>query len=576
LSIDDGALNIQLLAGESSAALAISGQATSTGNLLTLSNSGTGNDIYGTSGTWYVSKAGAAVFAASVTTAAIVGSANLAIDATGTGTIGIGETSTGTVTITPALVAVASVTITGTADSNCLVVTAGDISVANGKIAITNDDTDAIFTATAAAVTTGNVILVTANGVTSGTMLNLVTTSAGFSGGYFIACNDGSVRFSVGVDGATTITSGVNSTKALEVTGIQTSENLVTLTSSGVTASDKAIILINSSGNSAAGSNQIRIAPSGTPVEASVGIEFVGASKLMQAMVLDGDSVDNSVAVINGGGALAANKAVLELTADGTPAANTSSILRVDSTGLTDTNNPYAIRVLANGVDAGGLYIDSDSATLSAVAINGGGAIATGKAVVAISADGTPAATDSSVLSVAFTGTATNNPKLVTLTGTGKDVGGIYLDTDNTDTHGVAISGSGALDGGNALYVTNDGTPAAATDAVANITFGGTATNNPIVLKVDNGTADALPLLVVSNVAAATRQVASFIQDSTTGAIEVLHLKQDDTDVGILKIEATAGSGNTVDTDDKSSGSAVYIKININGTAYWIKATPAA
>jgi hypothetical protein len=381
------------------------------------------------------------------------------------------------------------------------------------------------------------------------------------------------------VDGATLIASGVNSTKALEITGIQTSENVITVTSSGVTADDKAILLINSSGASASGSNQIRIAPSGTPVEGSIGIEFVGASKVMQAMVLDGDSVNNSVVLINGGGALASDKAVLEVTNDGnlasggnlarfsiggTPNAaaigieivgagkaltalsvdadpTASSVVTINGGGaLTDglavlalTNDgnlatggnvlaitmggtPHAAACafeLTAAKDAIAMTVTTSAATNSAVTITGNGAIATTKALLEVIASGTPAAATSNVVRFSFTGTATNKPRIVELVGTGKDVSGLYSVTDNTTTHAVSIAGAGALaTGGRMLLVTNTGTPGANTDAVAEITFGGTATNNPVVLNVNNGTADALPLLVTSNVASATRRVAEFIQ----------------------------------------------------------------
>ncbi|MFA6358820.1 MAG: hypothetical protein WCY09_09220, partial [Candidatus Omnitrophota bacterium] len=195
LTIDDTTLTFQVTKAGING-LTLAGNATASGAILAFSNSGSGNDVTGTSSTWSVTKAGAATFA-SVIAESITAAANLAIDATGTGTITIGGTSTGAVTIGPALTATASVTITGGADSNVFTITAGDMLMSNGKIAVTNDDTDAILTATANSVTTGNVILVTANGVTSGTILNLVTTSAGFSGGSFIACNDGGVRMSV-------------------------------------------------------------------------------------------------------------------------------------------------------------------------------------------------------------------------------------------------------------------------------------------------------------------------------------------------------------------------------------------
>lgn len=645
LSVDDGTLTFLLPTGETHNLLTLQVQATATGAALYFINAGTGVDILGTSSTWQVTKAGAATFA-SVIAESVTAAANLTLEATGAGTIGIGATSSGDITLGAgggSVVITNGLTISGTADANKLTITAGDMLMSNGKIAVTNDDTDAILTMTANSVTTGNVILVTANGVTSGAMLNLVTTASGFLG-TFASFNDGSVRFSVGVDGATLIASGVASTKALEITGIQTSENVITVTSSGVTADDKAILLINSSGASASGSNQIRIAPSGTPVEGSIGIEFVGASKVMQAMVLDGDSVNNSVVLINGGGALASDKAVLEVTNDGnlasggnlarfsiggTPNAaaigievvgagkaltalsidadpTASSVVTINGGGaLTDglavlalTNdgnlatggNVFAITMggtphtaacafeLTAAKDAIAMTITTSAATNSAVTITGNGAIATTKALLEVVGTGTPAAATSDVVRFSFTGTATNKPRILELVGTGKDVSGLYSDTDNTTTHAVSITGSGALaTGGRMLYVTNDGTPAANTDAVAEITFTGTATNNPIVLDVNNGTADAQPLRVTSNVASATRATVTLVQDSTTGANVPLELKQDDVDQAILKVSAdVAGSGKTIDSDDKSGGTGVYIKILIGATPYWIKATPGA
>lgn len=241
-------------------------------------------------------------------------------------------------------------TIAGTAGSDVLTITAGDATMSDGSLTIVDADNATTLSVTNNTVSTGTAAVITANAVTTGKLLQLVTTAAGFTTGMFLECNDGSARFTVGADGATTIASGVNSTKALTITGIQTSESLVTLTSSGVTASDKAIILINSSGNSASGSNQIRIAPSGTPVEGSIGIEFVGASKLMQAMNIDADCASNSVVKINGGGALASTKAALEVSADGTIASG-GTVARFTFSG-TDTNTPSVVYSTTSGAGA--------------------------------------------------------------------------------------------------------------------------------------------------------------------------------------------------------------------------------
>lgn len=648
LTIDDTTLTFNLNKAAING-LTMAGTGLATGALLLFSNSGSGNDVTGTSSTWSVSAAGAAVFTAITGCDTLTAAANLAIDATGAGTVTIAGTSTGAVTVGTTLV------VTGSAGSNSITLTGGDVSMGDGSLTITDADnastvavtnntitTANLIAVTSTSLTTGNGFLMTANGLTEGNMVSLVTTAAGMTTGTFFSCNDGSARFAIKADGATAITTGVNSTKALEITGIQTSENLVTLTSSGVTADDKAIILINSSGNSASGSNQIRVAPTGTPVEGSIGIEFVGASKLMQAMCIDGDSVDNSVVKINGGGALASDKAVLEVSNDGnlasggnlarftiggTPNAaaigievvgagkaltalsvdadpTASSVVKINGGGamtdgigvleLTNDGNlatggnilvitmggtPHtaacALEVTA-AKDAKAVQITTSAATESAVTITGAGAIADNKALLHVVGSGTPAAAGSNLVRFEFTGTATNKPIIAELVGTGKNVSGLYSVTDNTTTHGVSIAGAGDLNAASMLKVTNTGTPAANTDTVVNFTFGGTATNNPIVCQIDNGTADALPLYVNSNVASATRACALIKQDSSTGATVCLELSQDDDDIGFMKFTGTVGSGKSIDTDDKSGGTAKYAKVLIGSDAYYIKLTPGS
>lgn len=315
LTIDDTTLTFQVTKAGING-LTLAGNGTATGALLAFSNSGSGADILGTSSTWQVSKAGAATFA-SVIAESLTAAANLVLNATGTGTIAIGSVSTGAVTITPALTAVASITITGTADSNVFTVTAGDILVSNGKIAITNDDTDAIATLTANATTTGNAVLLTANGITSGSMVKLVTTSAGFSGGFFLECNDGSDRFTVGVDGATTITSAVATTAALAVTGVQTSEDMVAFSSNGVTATGHGTLLVTAAGATAAGS------------------------------------------------------AVLLVTHSGTPAATTSYLAHFDYTGATEeTNDPITVQISSGASIGAALNITSTATTITGGILN--------------------------------------------------------------------------------------------------------------------------------------------------------------------------------------------------------------
>ena len=556
LTIDGTTLTFALTHA-TNAGLTLTGDAASAGVVLQITNAGSGSDISGTSATWSISKAGA-LLVTSIADSATNG--DLAIDGNGTGKVTIAGTSTGVIELQSDITSAASksLTMAGVEGSNIFVLTAGDAVLSDGSLTITDDDnastvavtnntltSASLLAITSTSLTTGKGINVTANALTNGALYYGESSAAGWGTGFFVEFNDGADRFTVGADGATVITSGVNSTVALKVLGIQTAEDMVELTSSGVTASGQGVLLINSSGASASGSGQIRIAPSGAPVEGSVALQVVGASKVIQGFNIDTDTATNSANVINGSGAIATNKALLDITADGTPANTASSVLRVSFTG-TATNKPRIATLVGTGKDAGGIYLDTDNTTTHGVSITGTGALNAGRGLF-VDNDGTPAASTDFVTELSFTGTATNTPGILKIMGDTKAVNGITVDTDNVGVHSVTISGAGALASGRMLKVTNTGTPAAATDAVAEFTFTGTATNNPIVLSVNNGTVDALPLLVTSNVAAATREVAKFVQDSTTGANEVLSLQQDDIDQPFIDFVTTIGTGNAVE-----------------------------
>lgn len=191
--------------------------ASGTGVCLQITNSGTGDDIQGTSDTWNVGKTGIAVFDASVTTAAIVGSANLTIDATSAGTITLGATSTGAITLTRAVTATASVTITGSTETDVLVITDGDQLIDDGHLTITQTNTGStpggIDITTSTQTTHG--ILITADGITSGAALYVDSDNgASFSGdgGYLNLMNGTSSVFKVQRYGATTIAGNAGTT----------------------------------------------------------------------------------------------------------------------------------------------------------------------------------------------------------------------------------------------------------------------------------------------------------------------------------------------------------------------------
>ncbi len=423
-TIDDDSMRI-ILSHNTNDAITFRGLSGRTGSLVQFDHGGTGPDIRGTDNNWQISKAGALQIK---TIAHPDTNEDLEIDANGTGDVVIGDNSTGDIKLEEdtLLKAGKTLTIAGTAGQTRLAMTLGNIVLSNGTVAITRTAAETSLAITnnsitsqnlinvvSTSLTTGNGLLITANAVTEGNMISLVSET-NMTSGKFINCNDGSVRFRVGKDGATLINSGVNSTKALEVKGIQTSENLAAFETSGVTASEKALVYIKSTGNSASGSNQLRIEPTGTPVEGSIGIEFAGAAKVMRAMKLASGAVANSVVEIIGGGALDAEKAILEVvssgalkdgahtlsvTTGGTPASGAVYAL-FDFSGITDTHENVGVHIDASDKKVQALKIEAAPEAGSAVLVESGAALADGKATMELVADADAGHANSAVLRV--------------------------------------------------------------------------------------------------------------------------------------------------------------------------------
>src|SRR3990167_11524699 len=231
-----------------------------------ITQSGAGADITGTSSTWSVSKAGA------LTCISIADSGTdttLQVDGNGTGGVTLCGTSTGAITLTTATTATVSVTITGSEASTVLTVSAGDVVVSDGSLAITDDDNAAGFALISNTATTADVATITANGLTTGSGL-LVTssgtiTSAGeglinvvgtgitsgdglkidlteltLDGGNYLNCYDDTnteTVFKIAENGAITITGSAVGTNAITITAgdITVTDGNVAITSTATT-----------------------------------------------------------------------------------------------------------------------------------------------------------------------------------------------------------------------------------------------------------------------------------------------------------------------------------------------------
>lgn len=560
--------------------LTITGAAGSAGDCIQITNSGSGNDINGTSDTWQVTKAGAATFVGITPGGDITSTATaidwdlidnnasaLSLDATGkAGIIAIvttnsaeGVTMSGTLTVAGVLTA-----STGWASSDGTCTVTDNSNAANGLVFV-NDTVTTYGNASDA----GPVHFSSAT-LSTGHLLTLSLDESELAGGSFIRCwhqDAGAAVFSVGEDGATVLAGKAAGTTALTlslgdlvitdtdastISSVNGTGTLLTLDNAGGAIADNSAVLTLDAGGTpdAAGSNILRVAFTGTDTNAPTCIEVVGGGKDCSGLYIDCDSATEHTVYINNDGNVAAGKSMLYIDYNGDANA-TGTLLTLDNAGATATNTPYIMQVMGASVDAGFLTVDCDAATDSVVLINGGGAIANNKAVMEITADGTPANAGSNVLRVAFTGTDTHKPVVFELIGSGKDCQALNIDADPTttsvvvahtdaaladDTAVLALDCAGAAKAGSSiLRLAHTGTPAAATSYTLEIdNSGATSSSNPVTVYIDHNDSTAAIMKLTTAGAAASSNVDIEATDGGAGG-------------AILSLSAQGGSQATND-----------------------------
>jgi len=551
-----------------------------TGSTLQLTNTSTGADITGTSATWSVSAAGAAVFTQVTGCDVLTAATNLAINATGAGTIAIGNVSSGAVTITPALTATASITITGSADATCLTVTAGDVTVTQGLLSLDDDDTaTGNLTIPSSAATSGNVINVVANALTSGAGIKISTTNgANFSGdGGYIHLSDGTnPQFTVKRYGATVI-AGNAATDMLTITAghaVITSGNL-TLSSGNLvmtsgsftyTAGDMAMsdgsLTITDADNAATLSVTNSTATSESPFVFVGAGAFTGSTTkswmtLTAAGLTTGTQVYAAAAAITEGkiihltaGASLTSGSMLYVQDTGANSAITSGTLAtfdLTSTAITGTVNKIGagVSVASSRTTTTGTVAD-DFDLVSIVRtdignISGGGTF---------SATGSVLYVENAVTNTAGTVTDTTNGIEVVMDSLGTGVGvkvthaavganAISVISAATTVSDVLITGSGVkannkaslevtnsgatAAGGSIFRVTNTGTPAAATSYLVDFDYSGaTMTNNPTTIYIHGKDSTNSTVEINSSGASAANKGMLSLLNSNTGVTGVV------------------------------------------------------
>lgn len=262
INATDGAVNITSTDADAAFMLTIAptpGSSAATGGIqitsganctqdaLEFANSGSGNDIYGTAGTWTITKAGAATFAGAVSVgslssattfyqAAIVsaasGNTNLTIDAVGAGTITLAGTSTGKITTDNLVETFGNVDI-GDAATDTLTITSiidGNVTLDDGSGAspslILQDATDE--TATFSKVDAGFITLTTV----AGDGLNILTGNLKVGNGTPGVAQDGEDAYVEGtleVDGSIQLDGALTAASTLAVTAATTLNGAATL-----------------------------------------------------------------------------------------------------------------------------------------------------------------------------------------------------------------------------------------------------------------------------------------------------------------------------------------------------------
>lgn len=522
-----------------------------TGNMIDIQNDSTGTDgfdIQGTDNTWMVSTAGA-LQVISIKDSAT--NATLQVDGDGTGGVQIGGTSTGAITLSRAVTTTVSNTITGTAATNVLTINAGDAVFSDGSLTLTDADNAATLvvtnnTATTSAtgivdinstsVSTGHVVTIVADGVTSGSLLYLESSVAALTGHYIRAFDGAANVFTVGADGDVTIT-GSAGTDVFTVTAgdlvvsdgsliMTDADNAVTFSVTNNTATTANVFLHTGSG-----------VFTGTGASAFFNVTQSGATSGDVSAVIANGLTTGTALLLSSTGTITTTGRMLEVVADS--ATTSTGLISLTADGLTTgvgllvdslSNEAMTSGALAQfthtavgttvGAKTGSLVTLSSSITESGTSTQNFDVFSVTRTSVhdtagTLTAQGSAAYFEvvSTQTGATLTDTVNGLEVVMNATGTGDGLDvthsatagrGLDINVAATSVPGVDIDGTGVksnnigeLDvansgataaGGSVLRVSASGTPAAATSYLVDFDYSGaTMTNNPDAVFINNG-----------------------------------------------------------------------------------------
>jgi hypothetical protein len=352
--------------------------------------------------------------------------------------------------------------IAGTASgSNVLTLTLGDLKLSGGAQFITQTANAAALTIVADA-TVGNIVIdVNADGVTTGTLLHLDTSAAGFAGKY-IQCYDGAADdFSVGVDGATIITTSAAGTIGLTITHAGTTGDAMQIAATALTTGDA--LQIASTGVTIAAGELLKITntengnATATPKTGNVASITSSVTQTTASATFDYDNllVSRSDISNNAGFTLTSTGSTLKVLHTATQTAGTladSSVgLEIEQVGATGyTGN--VVQVTGVAVGARAIDVISAATSVSDVRITGSGVKASTKGVLEVTSSGATAA-GGAVLRVSASGVpAAATSYLAVFTNAAATVAAnpvcVYINGKDSTAASLQVTGSGAMAGG--------------------------------------------------------------------------------------------------------------------------------
>jgi hypothetical protein len=539
------------IAGNASAAtdvLTLTADAGTSGDVIQITNSGTGNDIQGTSNTWKVTKAGV------ITCAGLTLSGANTITTTGgdiTWTLEDNDATALSIGSTGATAMMVFVTT----DNSETVTFGNNITLTDGKFTGTSTSNtaplmilqnDTITTFGNGATEDQGMIVFSSDTLTTGDLLRLQLDESALNGGAFIKCvqtDAAAAKFTVAENGVTTI-AGAGGSNALVVTAgdvvfsdasiaLTDADNAATLTVTNNTATTASVVVLAGSGvyTGSKTTSWMTITPSG--LTTGTGIYAICAG-LTTGKVLD---LATDATMTTG--------TILNVQCTGADDAVTSG--KMASFDLTAT----AITSSVNKIGSGVSVTSSRTTTTGTVAddwdlmslvrtdiINGAGSMSAAGSVLYI---------ENAVTNTVGTVTDTTNgiELVMDSLGTGDGVkithgatGGKALNVVSaaTTVSDVLVTGSGAkadnkacieatnsgatAAGGSILRISNTGTPAAATSYLVDFDYtGATMTNNPVAVIIQSAASTATTLQVTDSGAKAAGAGTLELINTNAGAL---------------------------------------------------------